>query len=355
MDNNRNKRYRRGGFVWPIMLILVGVLFLMNNLGIIDNVTWDSIWRLWPLIFFAFGLDGLLRRSEIVGPVIMFGLGGVFLLSNIGWLNWNAWDTLWRLWPLLIMAVGLEIMVGRRSAWLSALAVLLILALLLGLLWLAGIGFGPLGGQSLQSDIIYQELGDAARAEISLAPAVGQLAVEGLDDSKALIEGEISIGRGQQVWSDYKIQGTTALYSLDARNTVPFVGSGWDWELALSPDVPIELDASMAVGEMDLELGDVTLSGLDASQAVGDLSISLPAGEALNADVSQAIGQIIVYVPEEASVRLEVSKALSSLSVPSDFEKRGDYYYSPGYEAAEMSIDLDISQAIGSIVIRYDY
>ncbi len=354
MTENRNRQYRRGGFVWPIILILIGALFLMNNLGIIDNVTWDSIWQLWPLIFVAIGLDSLLRRSEIVGPVIMFSLGGVFLLGNIGWLNWNAWDALWRLWPLLIIAVGLEIMVGRRSPWISALSVLLILAVLLGLLWFAGVGFGPLGGQSLNNDIIYQELGDTTRAEISLAPAVGQLVVDALDDSKALIEGEISIGRGQKVWSSYKVQDTTAVYTLDTRNSIPFFGTGWDWELGLSPDVPIELESSMAFGEMELDLSSVNLSGLEASQAVGELSVSLPAGESMNAEVSQAVGQIIVYVPADASVRIEVSKALSSLTVPADFEKRGDYYYSSDFEAAEIMLDLDISQAVGSIVVRYD-
>ncbi len=345
---------QRSGFVWPIILILVGALFLMNNLGIIDNVTWDSIWQLWPLIFIAIGLDGLIRRSEIVGPVIMFGLGGVFLLSNFGWLGWNAWDALWRLWPLLIIAIGLEIMVGRRSPWLSALAVLLILAMLMGLLWMVGIGFGPLGGQSIESESIYQELGDASRAEISLAPAVGQLVVYELDDSKALIEGEVSIGRSRQIWESYKEQGNTAKYSLNTRNAFPFLGSGWDWRLGLDPDVPIELETSMAAGEMNLELADITLSELNASQAVGDLAVSLPEGESIKGDISQAIGQIIVYVPDDVSVRLEVSKALSSLTVPSDFDRQGDYYYSPGYESAEMAIDLDISQAIGSIVVRYN-
>ncbi|MBC8505042.1 MAG: hypothetical protein ISR58_01085 [Anaerolineales bacterium] len=348
------KKSKHNGFVWPIILILVGALFLMNNLGIIDNVTWDSIWQLWPLIFIAIGLDGLLRRSEIVGPVIMFGLGGVFLLSNFGWLGWNAWDALWRLWPLLIIAIGLEIMVGRRSPWLSALVVLLILAMLMGLLWMAGIGFAPLGGQSIESESIYQELGDASRAEVSLSPAVGQLLVYELGDSKALIEGEVSIGRSRQIWESYKVQGNTATYSLNTRNNFPFFGSGWDWQLGLDPDVPIELEASMAAGDMDLELADITLSGLNASQAVGDLLISLPAGESINGDISQAIGQIIVYVPSDVSVRIEVSKALSSLTIPSDFDRQGDYYYSPGYEAAEMAIDLDISQAIGSIVVRYN-
>ncbi len=354
MEDRHHRRRHRGGFVWPSILILLGVMFLLNNLGLIDNVTWDTIWQLWPLIFIAIGIDGLMRRNEIVGPVIMFGLGGVFLLSNIGWLNLSAWDTLWRLWPLLVIAIGLEIMVGRRSLWISMLGVAVIFVALLGLLWLAGSSIGPIGGQFLESEIIDQELGDATRAEVSLSPVVGQLHVAALDDSKALIAGEVSVGRGQQVWSKYEIQGTTASYALGGRNPSPFPGNAWDWQLGLSPEVPIALETSMAAGDMDLDLAEVMLSGLDASQAVGDLSITFPAGESMRGDISQAIGQIVVYLPEDVSARIEVSKALSSLTVPSDFDKRGDYYYSPGYENSEALIDLDISQAIGNIVVRYD-
>jgi len=354
MDDRKNRRRHRGGFVWPIVLILVGAIFLLNNLGLIEDVTWNSLWQLWPLIFLAIGLDGLLRRNEIVGPVIMFSLGAVFLLSNFGWLNWNAWDSLWRLWPLLIIAVGLEIMIGRRSVWISILGVGVVFAALVGLLWLSGVGFEPLGGQSIQSEMIEQELGDAVRAEISLSPVVGEMRVAALEDSSALITGEVSIGRGQHVWSNYKMKGTTAVYSISSRNPAPFPGNTWNWQLGISTAIPIELEASMAAGDMDLDLADVILSGLDASQAVGDLSITLPAGEALQGEISQAVGQIVVYVPKDVSVRVEISKALSSLTVPSDFDRRGDYYYSPGYESSDTLIDLDISQAIGNIVVRYD-
>ncbi|MBM3143902.1 MAG: hypothetical protein FJ010_02810 [Chloroflexi bacterium] len=353
MEDKHHQRGQHGGLVWPIILILVGVVFLLNNLGLINSVTWDSIWQLWPLIFIAIGLDGLLRRNEIVGPVIMFGLGGVFLLSNYGWLSWDAWETLWRLWPLLIIAVGLEIIVGRRSLWISIVGVAVIFAALLGMLWLAGVGVGPLGDQPLRSEFIEQALGDAVRAEISLSPIAGKMQVDASKDSKALIAGQVSVGRAGQVRSNYTLRNTTAVYSLSSQNPIPFPGTAWSWQLGLSPEIPIELEASMAVGDMDLDLGDLMISGADASQAVGSLSVILPAGESLAGDISQAIGQIEVVIPEDWSVRLEISKALSTLSVPPDFERRGDYYYSPGYESSGTLIDLEISQAIGNIVIRY--
>ena len=80
----------------------------------------------------------------------------------------------------------------------------------------------------------------------------------------------------------------------------------------------------------------------------------MPAPESYRADISQAIGSIVVVVPDDIGVRLEVSRAISAFDVPSDFERRGDFYYSPGYANAEVHADLEISQAIGNIEVRYE-
>lgn len=42
-------------------LVLVGVLLLLNNLGIIQGNTWDYIW---PAIIILVGLSILLRRKD---------------------------------------------------------------------------------------------------------------------------------------------------------------------------------------------------------------------------------------------------------------------------------------------------
>jgi hypothetical protein len=352
-ENNKNRKRHRGGLVWPIILILLGGIFLLNNLGIIGNLTWRTIWQFWPVLLIAIGLDSLFRRNEIVGPVFMIGLGAVLLMSNFGILIWDAWETLWRLWPLLIIAIGLEIIVGRRSLWISLLSVIFIFAVLIGVLWLSDIGIGTLEGQPLAEDEISQPLGEATRAEIVLAPAVGDLVVEALPPGEELVAGTLRLGNMQQAWDDYDLDGDTVIYSLRSRNVVPVFGDAWDWDLGLTSAVPIDLDASMGVGDMLLDLMDLDLSALDVSQGVGKIELTLPSEGAFDGQVNQAIGSIVLHVPDNVGLRLDVSKAISSLDVPDGFQQRGGYYYAPGYEIADEQITLEISQAIGSIDVRY--
>ena len=51
--------------VWPIILIVVGLLFLASNLGYLQ---WFELRRFlatwWPLILIAIGVEQLLRRMK---------------------------------------------------------------------------------------------------------------------------------------------------------------------------------------------------------------------------------------------------------------------------------------------------
>jgi len=51
--------------VWPIILVVVGVLFLASNLGYLN---WGELRNLlatwWPLILIAIGIEQLVRRLK---------------------------------------------------------------------------------------------------------------------------------------------------------------------------------------------------------------------------------------------------------------------------------------------------
>ncbi|HLS87269.1 MAG TPA: DUF5668 domain-containing protein [Burkholderiales bacterium] len=58
-DANRN-------LVWPIVLIVVGALFLAHNLGYLAFAQLrELIGTWWPLILIALGIGGLLNRKRL--------------------------------------------------------------------------------------------------------------------------------------------------------------------------------------------------------------------------------------------------------------------------------------------------
>ena len=76
------------------------------------------------------------RRGSVIGPLVLIFIGGVFLLQNAGIVSPTVWGGLWRLWPLVLVLVGMELLFGARAGWLVAIvglgAILFALAFLSG-------------------------------------------------------------------------------------------------------------------------------------------------------------------------------------------------------------------------------
>ena len=294
------------------------------------------------------------RRGGLVGPLLLIGAGAVALLTNVGYLDWSIWGTLLRIWPVFLIAAGLDLLIGRRSA-LGSLAVLcLILAVFAVGIWLAWL---PASGSAVASDEISVPLGDAKRAEVLISRAAGTLDLGSLAGSRNLAEGSIASRRGQHAVEDISTRGDTAIYSL--RNTGNVVGpiwagtgSDWLWELGLNPNVPLSLEVNSAAGQATLDLGSLLVDRLQVSQAAGQTTIMLPADGNLDASVDGAVGLIEIIVPEGQEARIEFSTVLVTRKVPARFVERDSAYTTPGYENAESRIDLEIGLILGSVEVR---
>ena len=93
-DNRFNPAVLNGG-----ALIVVGVLLLLDQMGIIS-------FDFWALVFGAFGLLRLLQASDATGRlwgVLLMGVGAAIELDHLGYVNVR----LDRTWPVFVIVAGL--------------------------------------------------------------------------------------------------------------------------------------------------------------------------------------------------------------------------------------------------------
>jgi predicted membrane protein len=102
----------QGRIFWGILLILLGVLFLLDQMDKLDFG--DLVGRYWPVIFILMGISILLSPNfKNVGSGVFFILFGTFfLLVRMRIFDRAVWHYIW---PLAIIAVGLWILF--RPAW----------------------------------------------------------------------------------------------------------------------------------------------------------------------------------------------------------------------------------------------
>ena len=294
------------------------------------------------------------RRPGITGPIILISLGVLFLLNNLGFIELNLWDVIMRFWPILLIAIGLDILIGRRSAWGAAIAAGVVLAILAG-----GIVFFDNQAQRTYASEDFEiPLGNVEEATISLDPALGYLLVDALPKgSNVLLRGEIRPFSGEKIGKTVDISGTRATIDLRTEGVIvaPFFG-GWSdqpsWDLALHPEVATDLFVDFGVGKAELDLQDLQIGEIHVEQGLGQMILLLPSADNMDINLDGGIGEIRVVIPKDVGVRLRAGVGIGNVQVPSDFTRDGDFYLSPGYAAAENQIEMVIDLGIGSVQVR---
>lgn len=97
-----------GRLVFGAVVLVLGVLFTLDNLGLLDS---GDIIQWWPLAVLLYGLmrlTGIGAQQKVVRGVIFSLIGAWLLLDNLGFVDIEVSD----LWPLLMIAFGVMLVTG---------------------------------------------------------------------------------------------------------------------------------------------------------------------------------------------------------------------------------------------------
>ena len=308
------------------------------------------------------------RAIPILGPILLIGLGLLFLGQNLGLVPGDVWSSLWRLWPLLLVVAGIDLIFGR-SGWpatIGLLAVGLVVAAVVAATVLAGqVGRWSWEGQSFGVatpagvERLTEDLAGARRATIKLEHSAGRLTLGALPaESTQLLDAELAHGENATVVPTIDRRGDQAQVTVRARterNALPLGDAGrQDWTINLSPEVPHQLEIESGAGDLDLNLTELAVSELDLQAGAGSLEVTLPrAAGRTEASVQAGAAEVDLTVPEGVAARITLEGGLTETTIDqSRFPKVGSYYQSPDYETATNRVDLDVETGVGRVTIH---
>jgi len=301
-------------------------------------------------------------RPSLVGPLMLIGAGVVLLLNQAGLLPWNVWATLWRFWPVVLVLLGIEILVGVTRSKPVYLAALLLSAIIL----VGTVAYATYASQlgnlfpAGQTEQVVEAMHDADRGDVTLKLAAGTLLVNALQDSPNFLEGTLQYGRNsRQAVRTATYEAGALSFTLEAGNRngsfwSPFDPLGERWELGLTPRVPIHLTVTSGAGDMQLDLTDLQVTDLELKGGAGRTSIRLPqAARWTSGSIAAGVGEIEIIVPPELGIHMRISKGLGAVRVQNPrMASEGEYYWTDGWDTAENRADLTIQAGVGAISIR---
>ncbi len=343
---NETKHNRRRSYFGPIFLIAIGLVFLAQNLGFIPGEGWETIIKLWPVLLIVAGLDDLIRREGIAWPILLIGAGAFLLLNNFGSQSWISWTQIFQLWPILLIAFGIDLMFKEQSGWIAAAGIVLTIALIGGAIWIASAGY-KISAEYVDLRESYDLVVEDTDINVSLG--LGELILSAESQEGVLIAGSITPSTKKE-----NLLETQDHISYRLENNNPaFYPHSARWELGITDELNLELEVNNGVGEMFLDLEELNLDSLDANQGVGRLVIRLPKAAAEEVLINQAIGSIHIQIPDNARVTVDAQNGLSRVNFPADFQLRSGLYSSPGANRTNSELFITVEQAIGYIIFQY--
>ncbi|HMD42832.1 MAG TPA: DUF5668 domain-containing protein [Candidatus Acidoferrum sp.] len=107
---SENRRVRRSnGLVPGVILVVIGTIFLLDHMGLVSA---DSVWRFWPLAIVAVGILKLSQPGEKALGVGFIVVGALVQLHQLGFLRFS-WGTIW---PLILILAGISLIWSRFEA-----------------------------------------------------------------------------------------------------------------------------------------------------------------------------------------------------------------------------------------------
>lgn len=298
-------------------------------------------------------------RGGFVWPIILIGAGIVFLLNNLGIVSWSVWETLLRLWPVVLIAVGLDILVGRRFPLGSALLGLVLVVVLV----LAVQGAVPMTASASmvavdRTETISEDLKGSDKASVEIGFSAGSLNVNALSEgSPQLIQGSVDLSRNEQLNKSYSASNGSARFVLDSRGSWSMgpevLGpSEKSWDLGLNPDTPLDLRIGSGAGKATLDLSGLNLTRFNLNGGVGQVTVKLPARGKYGVNIDGGVGQIVIIIPEGLGARVRADGGLGGVTTDGDFQRNGDTYTTPDFSSFESQAEVRVDNGIGQVVLR---
>lgn len=276
--------------LFPLLLVFVGVMFLLTNLGVVERSIWSEVLRYWPVILILMGVDALVRHASMRAAFGTF-LGVAALLIA----------------GLVLLEVFAPESWGTRE-------------------------------QSFSHPV-----SNAASARITLACQGCTMDVRKQPPTSqpdTLISGVLSLRRGEKLTQTVRRDGSQASFTLESHHLLAsFLGTTQrttSWRIALNEAIPVSLTLTTDRA-VDIDFTGIALQSADISTGSQTSTILLPS--AANASLYLSGSHIQVLVPTDVGLRISRSEQ-SEVTVPSSYVWTGNDARSPNYDDASFRTDI---------------
>jgi hypothetical protein len=292
---------------------------------------------------------------RIVLPLLLILIGVLFLLGNFGFLDRIALWRLGDLWPLLLVLIGGLLIINRLLAPQPARLASMALVALLVIMGSAYLLAYPVSGGGLQD--FKASVGSLEKAELSLEFGATALDVntESLADDLFRAHFQYSPGEPAPTGTVDRETGTVTLRQNPHMNPFAISGSRHDRvAVRLNDRVTWKVRISGGASQMGLNLSTGRVSGVEISGGASQMDLTLPAPHGtVRVAISGGASQMHIRCASGTPARITVTGGVGTLQV-NDSRQTGVGQLTlatPGYESTADRYDIQITGGASAVTL----
>lgn len=290
-------------------------------------------------------------------------VGLVILANNLGWLSWWVWADLLHLWPLLLIAIGLELIVKKsKLQWLGYLSTLLIVG---AFIWVVS---QDRGWQMTRHDVdlpwhdsnveVATSFDGQQRATVDLTFNDGRLYLEEGDSDLLRVKSQHSAYEPDLVSDDDPISPRIRVLPRkehhNMRNFIRFSISEDIWRAYLHPDLPSRVNLDLEDSKLRFDSRNLLVDTLNLD--VDDCDLILRCGDGIDMNYISIDGRetdVIAYLPDSVGIKLEGFDPGNSSTERFDLVEAGDFFVNDLYGQATHNYYIKCDMRGGNLRLRH--
>lgn len=289
-----------------------------------------------------------------LGLIILF-IGIFYLCKNYGWLPENLNLEILRLWPILIITVGLSLLnsEGFLSKTIGFVIFLIVITITSFIIFY--------GVKNDTKPILNENPFKVERSEktnyssIVIKSGVGKVNITGGSEEFAdgNLRSNISNLKMDNDTSSEKQKLFLEVESGDGIESLSGIEN--DLTVKLSSELPTDISLNLGVADTRLDLREVLVNDLDIEIGVANLDLIMgDKAEMAKVNLRSGLSSIKISLPDDAGSRIIIKEGLSSKQLK-DLEKIDDKtYQTANYDEAEKKIEIDLDIGLSRLEIKHD-
>ncbi len=250
-------------------------------------------------------------------PIILIGVGVIWLLGNMNLLPANSVYWLGNLWPLLLIGIGADLIFARRLPLLGALIGVVLIAVVLVVLFV-----GPNLGLPQPTAPQYKTFSVPAEginsATVQLGLSSYSSTIKPLPATSDQFFDAQVYDPGNVTFSSHALNGA-AIINLGSSGFTGFwnmVPGDYRWTMGLSTKVPTDLTINASSGSSSVDLTGLQLTRLVYDGSSGSNDIQLPTNtKTYDMTFHGSSGSADINIPAQANLTMTVEGSSGSITI----------------------------------------